>query len=93
MSRLQLKGNEILVLNDPAARWVIETGSVALFGAVLRDGVPVGRRRFFFSRDAGDALLGLPVGVDAGAPCVLAVALEETSLRAIDGGTEAGSSR
>ena len=49
----RLRGNELLRLDDPAAAWRVERGSVALFGVPLRDGKPHGPRRFFFSVGAG----------------------------------------
>lgn len=79
----RLKGNEVLVLDEPSALWIIERGGVAVFGAALHHGVPAGRRRFFFSSGAGEALFGLPAAEQDGRPAVIAVALAETTLRRV----------
>jgi len=77
---LELRGNRVVPLDDPDSTWVVESGSVAVFTAVLRQGQPVGRRRFVFSCGPTDLLFGLP-RVAEGHPSVIAVALEDSLLR------------
>jgi NHLM bacteriocin system ABC transporter ATP-binding protein len=78
--QLELSGNRVVALDDPGSAWVVESGSVAVFTAVLRDGEPVGRRRFVFSCGPADLLFGLPQ-VEEGRPAAIAVALEQSVIR------------
>ncbi len=79
--RYQLKGNQPILLNDPAAVWLIRTGSLAVFTVPLKDGFPDGARQHLFSAQAGEALLGMaPTAGSAASRGLMAVALEATDL-------------
>jgi len=79
--RLELKGNGLIVLDDPRALWFIERGSFALFGVPLREGEPGGPRRHLISCSAGEIMVGFPASGDPCGPAIIAVALEESTLR------------
>ena len=79
-----LKGNQVLRLDDPSAVWVVESGKVALFGVVLENGAPHGPRHYFFSSGPGEALFGFPAAGADDRSTVIAVSLEQTTLRKLD---------
>ena len=75
-----LRGNETLVLDDPAVAWDVQHGNLAVFAVRQRDDEPAGPRRYLFTLGAGETLFGF--GRDDGpALRVIAVALEESTLR------------
>ena len=75
-----LRSNELLPLDDPHSWWVVETGSVGLYGVVSDTATPRGQRRFLWSVGPGQALFGLPQTAEAGKPRLVAVALGESRL-------------
>jgi NHLM bacteriocin system ABC transporter ATP-binding protein len=82
-----LKGNTPLLLQDQQLVWTIQSGSLALF-ATLTDaqGHFKGNRRYLFTAQAGEILFGIsptPTSNPAEFRSILAVALEETELKAI----------
>jgi len=79
----RLRGNEVLRLDDPSALWIIEQGSVTLFAVPLRDGELDGPRRSFFRCGAGEALFGFAHSGEDGQDAIIAVALEDCSLRRV----------
>jgi ATP-binding cassette subfamily C protein len=77
---VELKGNQLLVLDDPGSFWIVDEGSVAIFTAVRSGDETVGRRRYVFSVGPGELLFGLPP-VAPGRPSAVGVALEASRLR------------
>jgi NHLM bacteriocin system ABC transporter ATP-binding protein len=75
----QLQGNQPIVLNDPNTVWVIRSGSVGLFAVTLFAGQIIGKRRYLFTSNAGDALFGI-ARTDCPDQRILAVPLESTEL-------------
>jgi NHLM bacteriocin system ABC transporter ATP-binding protein len=73
----QIHGNTTLVLHDPELCWKIETGSIAVFGVRVENGVPCGARRFLFSCGAGDVL----VGATNGEQSLMCVGLGDAAVR------------
>lgn len=53
----QVKGNEPILL-DNLQMWVIQSGSVALFAVMVKDGIPEGTRHFLCRCGPKDALFG-----------------------------------
>jgi len=74
-----LRGNELLRLEDPARGWVVESGTLGLFGVTYRAGAPSGARRFFFRVGPGEALFGIGAA-STGACGIVAVAMEDSRL-------------
>ena len=84
----QRMGNHPLLLGSDQVVWLIKSGSVALFSSLVNaEKQPVGSRRYFFSLQAGDILLGQPLRTVEGHPeqtrGFIAVALEEVELKTI----------
>lgn len=78
---IPIKGNQPLLLDDPEAVWLVQSGSLALFTVALNQGQPQGARHYLFSAAAGEALFGSAIDPlsdhDRG---ILAVASEATEL-------------
>ncbi len=83
MEERNLRGSELLRLDDASAAWVVERGGVALFRVASKEGELHGARRFLFSCSAGDLLFGLPFAKSPHRQEVVAVALEPTVLRRV----------
>ncbi len=80
MSReVALRGNQLLRLDDPDSGWLLESGSLGLFGVTYAGGSPGGARRFFFTLEAGEALFGVGP-VDPDRQGLVGVALEDSRL-------------
>lgn len=77
------KGNEPIILNDPEAIWVVESGSLALFAIKVKNGTPEGKRRYLFNVKAGEAMFSTTPALDGELRQILAVSLEETELRRV----------
>ncbi|MBD2462684.1 NHLP bacteriocin export ABC transporter permease/ATPase subunit [Oscillatoria sp. FACHB-1407] len=75
-----MKGNEILVLNDPQQIWIVEFGSLAVFAVPFEEGHPEGERRHLFNVTVGQAMFGAATPPTEGALGLIAVALEPTEL-------------
>jgi ATP-binding cassette subfamily C protein len=75
-----LKGNEELRLDDPSRVWIVESGELAVFAVESLAAASQGSRTHLFGRNAGDCLFGFDG--DA-APTLVAVALQDTRLRAV----------
>ena len=61
-------GNSPLLLSEPGAVWMVDTGSVHVFVVPLRDGRPAGTRTYLFSLQPGDLALSTevdPITADA----------------------------
>lgn len=76
LQQVNLVGNQPLLLDDPASTWIVSSGSVAVFGVMLQQGVPVGRRRFLFLTLPGQPLFGVKTGERG----LLAVAVRDSRL-------------
>ena len=78
-----MRGNELLLLNDPEKNWVIRSGCLALFTIPIQNGTPEGERRYLFNVAVNEALFGTP-------PCdrtklgLVAVALEPAELSSLN---------
>jgi ATP-binding cassette subfamily C protein len=82
--RRALLGNELLPLDALEGPWIVECGSLGLFGVRWGARGPEGARRFYFERAPGDVLF--PLGpIAPGRIGVVAVALEDSRLRPADG--------
>jgi hypothetical protein len=77
----QIKGNELLLLNEPQKVWLVQSGSLAIFTTLFEGKEPKGSRRYLFTVNAGEALFGATPKQQRG---ILAVALEETELVALE---------
>lgn len=73
----RIKGNELLLLNEPQTIWIVQSGSLAVFTSLFESKEPKGSRRYLFGVNAGEALFGATPKNRRG---ILAVALEETEL-------------
>lgn len=76
----KIKANEPVLLDDPQAVWVLESGSIAVFAVTLKDEFPEGARRYLFSVEPKEALFGIAPSLEGGHRRILAVAVEETEL-------------
>jgi ATP-binding cassette subfamily C protein len=76
----QLKGNEPILLDDPSRVWVVQSGSMAMFAATVKDGVIEGTRRYLFSIGKGEALFGTAASSFNQHRQILAVPIGETEL-------------
>ena len=85
-----LKGNTLLPLNDKQAVWRVQSGSLALFATRLDEHTQRhSDRQYLFTVETGEILWGmppLPLGDTQKVTyrSILAIALEETALQAID---------
>lgn len=79
---LALDTGATLRLDGASGAWSVRSGALALFRASVLHGDLLGPRRYCFGVDAGEALWALPAV--AGAPAVLAVAMEPTQLDPLD---------
>src|SRR4028119_1917262 len=77
---IQIRGNQLLVLNDPKQIWQVQSGSLALFAVPIKNGVVEGERRYLFTVSAGQALFGMALSDRPEALGMVAVALEPTEL-------------
>lgn len=73
-----LEGNTPLLLDDPAAVWVVETGRVDVFAVTIETGIATGARHYVCSIDPGDALFGLDQAAVGGDLGLLAVGVVGT---------------
>lgn len=76
----RVKGNEPILLDDPQTVWVVQSGSIALFAAEVKNGVTEGSRRYLFSIDPGEALFGTAPSSGNQQRQILAVPVGETEL-------------
>ncbi|MEM7201330.1 MAG: NHLP bacteriocin export ABC transporter permease/ATPase subunit [Planctomycetota bacterium] len=53
-------GNVPRVMGDEATAWLVQSGAVAVFGGEIRDGKPVGPRRFLFRIGEGHGFISVP---------------------------------
>ncbi|PSB09396.1 NHLP bacteriocin export ABC transporter permease/ATPase subunit [filamentous cyanobacterium CCP2] len=75
----QISGNEPLLLNDPRQVWLVQSGSLALFTVLVKQGVIAGDRRHLFNVYSGEALFGMKLDQDEQLG-IIAVPLEPTKL-------------
>lgn len=83
-----VRENEVLLLDDPATVWAIQSGAVAVFVSEVQNGTLHDTRRYLFEAETGEALFGFATGdaPDAAtsqvgsSSCILAVAIAETIL-------------
>jgi NHLM bacteriocin system ABC transporter ATP-binding protein len=79
--KYRFNGNEPILLDDPRAIWVVQSGSLALFAINVKSGTPEGTRRFLFTVKAGEAMFSTPHDThEEGIRQILAVSLEESEL-------------
>jgi NHLM bacteriocin system ABC transporter ATP-binding protein len=77
----KIKGNEPVLLDDPQAFWVLQSGSMALYTVTVKDGIPEGGLRYLFSTGPGEALFGTAPSPQEGKQRgILAKAVEEIEL-------------
>lgn len=76
----RMRGNEILLLNDPQMSWVVQSGSLALFTVPLKHGIPDGERRHLFNATVDQELFGIASEKHNTELGLIAVALEPTEL-------------
>ena len=74
-----IKGNEPLILNDPNQVWMVQSGSMAIFAVAFVGEVPKGARRYLFTVNADEILVGF-APVDGVPDQIIGVAIEETTL-------------
>jgi ATP-binding cassette subfamily C protein len=79
-----LNGNNPILLDDPQAVWLVQSGAVALFAVTVQDGSVDGNRRYLFSVDAGSALFGTAAQMGNCIRQMLAVPIGETQLLKLD---------
>ncbi|MEB3280590.1 MAG: NHLP bacteriocin export ABC transporter permease/ATPase subunit [Lyngbya sp.] len=77
----QIQGNQPLLLNEPETLWIVNSGSLAVFTTVFEGQEPKGNRRYLFTVNSGEALLGATPKDERG---ILAIALEKTELSALN---------
>jgi ATP-binding cassette subfamily C protein len=80
---VEASGNRPLLIGDPQAVWMVETGHVEVFTVAVEDGEPVGARAHFLSVGAGGCLFGMDLeryGMGSG---FLAVGRMGTVLRSL----------
>ena len=77
---LDLKSNELLVLDGPAALYVLESGSVAVSVARAERGAATGPRRPLYRAGVGHALVVVPMDAQPGLR-LLCTPLEDTRAR------------
>jgi NHLM bacteriocin system ABC transporter ATP-binding protein len=77
---IQIRGNQLLVLNDPKQIWQVQSGSLALFAVPIKNGVVEGERRYLFTVSPGQALFGMALSDRPEAMSMIAVALEPSEL-------------
>ncbi|MFM6450492.1 MAG: NHLP bacteriocin export ABC transporter permease/ATPase subunit, partial [Planktothrix sp.] len=73
----KIQGNQPLLLNNPQIIWIVKSGSLAVFTTLFEENEPLGSRRYLFSVNAGEILLGSTPKDRRG---ILAIAVEETEL-------------
>ncbi len=79
----RVPGNQLLVLDDPQAIWVVQSGAVALFTLAVNQGLATGTRRYLFSCQVGDAIF-TAIDLEDSPLELLAVSLMETVLLKLD---------
>jgi len=80
--RERVAGNRPLLLADPDAAWVVETGYIHVFAVPIEHGVPAGAREYLFSVEPGGALFG--IAPDESGSGLLAVGTPGTALRPLN---------
>ena len=78
-----IRGNTSLVLGKPATVWRLQEGSLAVFGARLKDGVSHGPRQYLFSCAAGECLFSTAPD-DANSLGLVVVALANSQVEEIN---------
>ncbi|MDX2213493.1 MAG: NHLP bacteriocin export ABC transporter permease/ATPase subunit [Oculatellaceae cyanobacterium bins.114] len=76
----RLRGNQLLLLDDPQRVWLIQSGSLVVFAVPLKRGIAEGERRYLFHVTVGQALFGMTPCYDDESLGLIAVALEPTEL-------------
>ena len=75
-----VRGNTALLLADPNTVWTVRSGTVAVFAVGVKDGEPVGQRRYLFSCSSGDLLFGADANKTTARTSFLVVGLEDSEL-------------
>lgn len=81
-----LEANEPVLLNDPKTLWVVQSGTLAVFAARVRNSTVEKHRRYLFHVSAGEGLFGAALLPEVVAPSqwgFVAVAIEPTQLSQI----------
>ncbi len=76
----RFKGNEPLLLDDPQAVWILQSGSMSLFAITVENANLEGRRRHLFNIQSGEAMFSTAPEPRKKQCQLLAVSLEETEL-------------
>ncbi len=75
-----VRGNTALLLAHPDTVWTVRSGTVAVFAVGVKDGEPVGQRRYLFSCSKGDLLFGADPSKTTDSRVFLIVGLEDSEL-------------
>ncbi|RCJ20728.1 NHLP family bacteriocin export ABC transporter permease/ATPase subunit [Nostoc sp. ATCC 43529] len=81
-----MEANEPVLLNDPKTLWVVQSGTLAVFAARVRNSTVEKHRRYLFHVSAGEGLFGAALLPEVVAPSqwgFVAVAIEPTQLSQI----------
>lgn len=76
----RFKGNEPLLLDDPQAVWILQSGSMSLFAITVENGNQHGGRHHLFNVQSGEAMFSTAPEPRKRQSQLLAVSLEETEL-------------
>ncbi len=76
----RFKGNEPLLLDDPVAIWILQSGSMSVFAITVENGNLEGRRHHLFNVQSGSAMFSTAPEPRRRQSQLLAVSLEETEL-------------
>ncbi len=82
-----MRGNKPLLLDNPQQVFLVQSGSLALFATRMNQGEAVGKRRYLFSVNAGEALFGSALWLEPEGNSkhgILAIAIEETQLQPLE---------
>jgi NHLM bacteriocin system ABC transporter ATP-binding protein len=77
---VSVDGSNTNVLNNPQQIWVVHSGAVALFSVAVKNGAPIGNRRYLFTCEAGEAFFGSAIVLDTNNLQILAVPIGKTEL-------------
>jgi NHLM bacteriocin system ABC transporter ATP-binding protein len=53
--------NTVILLNDPTKVWLVEQGRLSVSTVKVENGVPIGKKEFFFSVEEGHAMMGIAI--------------------------------
>jgi NHLM bacteriocin system ABC transporter ATP-binding protein len=79
----RLQEGDVLRLDDPQQLWVIQSGSVALFASSTQEGQLQGARRYLFTAERGEGIVGFALPATE-TRCILAVPITDAELQGCD---------